>query len=59
MTTVAIKNIEKRYAFRSATESWRLTDYLGGALHGGWEEPPPGPTKCLTDDVQSLTPLGG
>ena len=42
MTTVAIKNIEKRYAFGATTEPWRLTDYLGGALHGGWEEPPPG-----------------
>ena len=59
MTTVAIKNIEKRYAFGATTEPWRLTDYLGGALHGGWEEPPPGSTKTLTDDVQSLTPLGG
>ena len=59
MATVAIENIEKRYAFGATTEPWRLTDYLGGALHGGWEEPRPGSTKTLTDDVQSLTPLGG
>ena len=34
MTTVALKNnIEKRNALGATTEPWRLTDYLGGALH--------------------------
>ena len=37
MRTVAIKSIEKRYAFGPMTEPWRLTDYLGGALQGGSE----------------------